>query len=405
MLCQICTRSLYRAIKKTLETSQFFSERVKIDGKCIDTLDINESLWLVDNLKLTGWTEWFQKRGNTFKQNLCAHVTKVSGTPTPTQETESFSVESKASKLKKSLEEANITGNIRVDESTGKASLIDVIKIICPTMNDKYASLALSRIIKHQSSNNGDCLAHHITWLQINGMGHMTPVANLSTIVEVIWMLPGKKAKEFCRKSSERPEKKQRLENEEFIEKKMALELAELDHKKAIIDLKYEKDRFAIQADKGRLEYEFLQDTIKVQETLRPLDDLEKIEFSDKVADIKGRVFRSMATSTTSNSTEHDPLVVDPGVSVPTPDCPANIRGDEVSIAQVSGELKIQLGFRAGSVGKRLKALYSERYGQNAAENLPKRLVRFQGKPVKEYMYWSRDRDLIEQAIREVSSK
>ncbi|CAM9642322.1 unnamed protein product [Sphacelaria rigidula] len=69
----------------------------------------------------------------------------------------------------------------------------------------------------------------------------------------------------------------------------------------------------------------------------------------------------------------------------------------------VSTELGISLGEKAGKVGKRMKALYSARYGSVAAANIPKRTTIFRGKPFQENTYYSRDKDLMQKAIREVS--
>ncbi|AAR26979.1 FirrV-1-P1 [Feldmannia irregularis virus a] len=69
----------------------------------------------------------------------------------------------------------------------------------------------------------------------------------------------------------------------------------------------------------------------------------------------------------------------------------------------ISSELGIALGEKSGQVGKKMKALYSSRYGTVAASNIPKRATTFRGKPFAENTYYIRDKDLMEQAIREVS--
>ena len=58
------------------------------------------------------------------------------------------SYDSKTSLMQRSLKSANIDGSIRVDEKTGKGSLIDVIKIICPDKGEDYATHALDRILE-----------------------------------------------------------------------------------------------------------------------------------------------------------------------------------------------------------------------------------------------------------------
>ena len=65
----------------------------------------------------------------------------------------------------------------------------------------------------------------------------------------------------------------------------------------------------------------------------------------------------------------------------------------------VSTELGVRLGEKAGQVGKRMKAMYCARYGSVASANIPKRVTIFRGKPFPENTYYSRDKDLMEQAF------
>lgn len=60
---------------------------------------------------------------------------------------------------------------------------------------------------------------------------------------------------------------------------------------------------------------------------------------------------------------------------VPPPEYPASVRGEETSIAMISTELGVASGLKSGSIGKRLEQLYSNRYGEEEANNIPKRLV------------------------------
>lgn len=155
-------------------------------------------------------------------------------------------------------------------------------------------------------------------------------------------------------------------------------------------------------------------------EAIRPLSDLEKIELHDKMTDISYRTYRKVAGGQAPAAVGGELVVapaenavavattvegshVDPGYGVATPQCHASVRGDEISIAQVSGSMGIRLGNLAGKVGKRMKALYTAQYGAIAGANLPKRPTRFNGKPFDENAYFARDRNLMEQAIREVA--
>eukprot|EP00903_Cladosiphon_okamuranus_P015276 g14117.t1 len=154
-------------------------------------------------------------------------------------------------------------------------------------------------------------------------------------------------------------------------------------------------------------------------EQIRPLEPRERIELCDRITDIQHRTFRRMALMNSTTTPPPDAMVVatptalatseaapaEPGVSVPTPECHVAVRGDEISIAMVSTELGVSLGERAGQAGKKMKALYASRYGTVAAANIPKRSTIFRGKPFQENTYYARDKDLMEQAIREVASR
>lgn len=114
-------------------------------------------------------------------------------------------------------------------------------------------------------------------------------------------------------------------------------------------------------------------------ESICPLDDRDKLEFRDRIKDIQRR------SQTVQMAPTAEAMVVvanpenDPGVGSPTPECSLEFRGDETSIAEVASELHVRLGERAGSVGKRLKNLYADRYGQAAAAVIPKRRTQFRG--------------------------
>lgn len=60
----------------------------------------------------------------------------------------------------------------------------------------------------------------------------------------------------------------------------------------------------------------------------------------------------------------------------------------------------IAVGEKAGQVGKVLKSSYSKRYGVKAGQDIPKRPTTYRGKLFDENCYWSRDADLIQEAIR-----
>ncbi|ACH46756.1 unknown [Feldmannia species virus] len=426
--------TMWRMVEKTLRDSAVPKRHLRKSRM----LTLDEAFYLVDHVQFPLSSEWRAANADTFKENLRSHV--QAKTAPLVGDGGGESVETKASVLQNCLRSVNIIGSIRVDEDTGLGSLIDIVKIVCPDMCKVYAKTTLARVLEEWPHHVADCVKR----LKINGRGHVTPVADAKTIAEIIWLLPGRAAREFRRQSAEivmrvlggdttlckeieersvglqstregRAFQNFALGGESGEKKRLGGELMEhassedyerfvkmkVEHEMCVMEQKFEQER-AILARKFQQE----QEEGKVDSELRIVASLKrgfdavnslsesrhKIELSDIVSDIQRRALRKSVSVETA---------VDPGVSVPTPDCPANIRGEEVSIAMVSGEMGVHLGGRAGTAGKKLKVLYMARYGADAANNIPKRATIFQGRPYRENTYYARDKDLVQQAIEE----
>jgi hypothetical protein len=83
---------------------------------------------------------------------------------------------------------------IRVDLLSCRGSILDIIQAV--TNHDSgNASLTFQRMLKSHPS-----LAQKWSSIRINGVGRLTPVADVSTLIEVAMLCPGKKA-EALRKS------------------------------------------------------------------------------------------------------------------------------------------------------------------------------------------------------------
>eukprot|EP00953_Heterococcus_sp_UTEX-ZZ885_P014336 8139-Heterococcus_DN1.PRE.1 len=89
----------------------------------------------------------------------------------------------------------SITSSIRVDHDTKKGSVIDVIRLVNPNLTSSNAGNTLTKL----SSDMGI----QYTQLRINGKGKLTPVADARELVEVVWALPGKAARDFRRASAQ----------------------------------------------------------------------------------------------------------------------------------------------------------------------------------------------------------
>lgn len=78
--------------------------------------------------------------------------------------------------------------NIRVDEETQKASVIDVVRLITGQKSG-HASQVFDRLCNE--------LVSQCDKLRINGKGRPTPVCDSETMKKIIWNLPGNKAVRF----------------------------------------------------------------------------------------------------------------------------------------------------------------------------------------------------------------
>jgi hypothetical protein len=99
----------------------------------------------------------------------------------------------------KALLDGALTGvdfefDIRIDKESQKASVIDVIRKI-NNCSSAHAGEILSRL--------GSDFKHRCAYIRINKRGKETPVADAVTLVEIVWMLPGKIAKEFRLQSAQ----------------------------------------------------------------------------------------------------------------------------------------------------------------------------------------------------------
>ena len=85
---------------------------------------------------------------------------------------------------------AGLAEIIRIDKQTNKGSVIDVI-VHVSNNTARYAAMVFNRL-----STENDLYSKCIQ-LRINGKGKLTPVASMETLVELIWLCPGKAAKGF----------------------------------------------------------------------------------------------------------------------------------------------------------------------------------------------------------------
>lgn len=159
----------------------------------------------------------------------------------------------------------------------------------------------------------------------------------------------------------------------------------------------------------------------KALEMIRPLDESDKTELiqwinngfrraygSQFVPPTETSIEASTVTSSETSSDSHAQLQVcntidtSTGLPLATPKCSLSVRGSETSIPLEAAKLHVRVGERSGLVGRETRKLYGIRYGQEASRNIPKRSTIFRGKPWSENVYFSRDSDLVQRAIRNI---
>ena len=263
----------------------------------------------------------------------------------------------------------------------------------------------------------------------------MTPVADARTLVEIVWLLPGKAARAFRRTSAvtvcrvlggdltmvqEIEARHNALAStvegqhvQEFLvpdaapspkrfkgELPMELQLASAEQKSSYFDMWLQQQKQQLEETKRTRDVAFVQQGYEVLSVLGVADERDKITFGDAVRRLIEQPPMSASPSLILASS---PRADD--FSVATPHCGSSIRGPEISMHSASSKFNIRIGRgKEVSVGKAMKRLYKERYGAEAASAIPKRNVPFRGSVFAENAYWQRDEDLMKLALEEVHS-
>ena len=102
--------------------------------------------------------------------------------------------------LRGALRDVDVTGRVRIDQATGKASVLDVVRIVLKS-DSSTANTALSRIF--EADDCARSIRSRVVYTRINASGRESPVTDLKTLVEIIWKLPGQTSAKFRRKSAQ----------------------------------------------------------------------------------------------------------------------------------------------------------------------------------------------------------
>ena len=318
--------------------------------------------------------------------------------------------------------------SIRVDPTTQQGSVIDVVRMVLGCTSSA-ANTYFARMKEEGTECAQRCAQH-----RINGKGKLTPVADAKTLVEIVFLLPGKTAREFRRQSaakvcrllggdttlvSEIEQRRAALESTAEGRATQSFLLsgsspAEIETYEGMpVGFRYldAADRQAVAKQVVKHQLERQQQAIKRQRCddmfvrykgLRnlkvELDDRTKIELRDNVS-ILTKQDLAMDAGGPSTATE---MTVTQDPNTPTHTLHAAQRGHETGIVVVAAKLRVRVPPNmSGQIGKLVKTLYKQKYQLPAEWNdLPKRQTLYQGRPIYENCYYARDEDIVEKAIR-----
>lgn len=272
-------------------------------------------------------------------------------------------------------------------------------------------------------------------------------MADAKTLVEIVFLLPGKIARDFRRKSAakvcrllggdstlvtEIEQRRAQLESSaegratqsfllggrstENIEKEksevdayegMPMGFRYLDTSerqvvaKQVVELSLERERQALQQQQQDLKRQRVEDLVGRYTSLREigvdLDPRTMIELRDDVSLLTKRelAFEGCETQGTAICVTQDPRT-------PTHVLGQQERGHETGIVVVAAKMGVRVPpGMSGSIGKLMKSLYKKKYDLPADwDGFVKRQTLFHGRPVQENCYYERDEDVVMEAIR-----
>ena len=283
---------------------------------------------------------------------------------------------------------------IRIDSTTKMGSILDLVVVVVDC-NRKDARNVLNRVDQKLLTNCQE--------LRIEGKGRATPVADAKTLIEIVWALGGKKAKQFrvqcaeyiCRVLGGDPslvrEMEIRAEHTPVEQREFFMQNVPVPS----IERLEEEEQRIVARRRIDLEFKEIEARIKEQESRTKkmeLDTMEHaLEWFLEDADERDKVMaKDLKKRFLSEIYAPSPLLLTSG------DHESKRQRIEISIPMVAQRNGLRYTPQdAGSIGKTIRRLYEARYHKEPV----KRQVIFQGKPIMENAYWSEDEDLLLAAI------
>ena len=325
------------------------------------------------------------------------------------------------------LIESMDSSSIRVDKSSKTGSVKDVIRMVLGC-SSSAAATTLSRLFVASEAMVTRC-----DNIRIQGKGKPTPCADAKTLMEIVWLLPGKKAHAFRRQSSEKvcrllggdlslvSEIEARHTSLQSTEEGRATQAFLLNgrEEEAVETFQGMPPAFKYIDSKDRgdmakrlIEQQLQESTVALKR--QRVDNLINSyrSLQDIGVHLDGRTLIELRDSVTILSRQD--VVINDAVAVATPllqdsstpthELDAAQRGRETGIVVVSAKIGLRVPQHlSGAVGKLMKKLYIKKYRLSSNfKAFVKRETMFNGRPGLENTYYARDEDIIEQAIREV---
>jgi len=304
---------------------------------------------------------------------------------------------------------------IRYDPDSKMGSVLDVIALITGT-DQKTASTTFKRIVETYPNVSAGCGIH-----QFSGRGQRaTPVAHLSTLLEIAWLCPGKHAMEFRRTGAvtmcralggdlslveQIKERHSEIAGTEeqaaFLEGTgVSVDKANgqaLSRREMAEVLKLEAEAMKMQAEAMKMQAEARAMQLANHENAKKASQ-SMAEMAASETDVRHRLYlqdasKNIVMQSVSYITGSDQNAIQ------TANENANLH-KPINISDVAADL----GFRRldhsklGAIGKVMARLYRERYNEEPAKHL--QYVLGAGRMICSYV--AKDRDLMEQAVLEV---
>lgn len=190
-------------------------------------------------------------------------------------------------------------------------------------------------------------------------------------------------------------------QRQQFVMEMLVQQLRAGEQRLQVTEQQLKADEQQLHDRRVALKRKRCSDLVETYKSLRDLgaelDDRILIELRDNVTILERQdvaVNAAVAIAT--------PLIQDS--TTPTHSLGSAERGQETGIVVVSSKIGIRVPQpMSGTVGKRMKALYIKKYSLPVHWNaFIKRQTLFNGRPILENVYYERDEDVIEQAIRDI---